>query len=266
MEIRMDISLDPTLGCGQAHRWIKKGNKWEGVLGNEIVTLRQTSCGFECEGTSDREMIMDYFRSDDDLDAIYAECSEADPYIASLIYGCHGLRILRQNPWECLATYLLATNANVKRIAMMVDNVCREFGNDLGGRYSFPTPEEIVEGEERLPKCRLGFREKRFAELAHRVSDGDIVPDEIKRTDYRECIEKLTSINGVGPKVADCVALFSMDHLDAFPIDARIEKVMREKYGIEGPYRKISEFARKKFGRYCGYSQEFLYHSGCIIF
>ena len=264
MEIRMDVSLDPTLGCGQAHRWVKKENKWEGVLGNEIIVLEQTEDGFECEGTSDRKMIENYFRADDDLDEIYEECASADSYVASLICGCKGLRILRQDPWECLATYLLATNANVKRIAMMVDNVCREFGNDLGGRHSFPTPEEIIEKEENLQKCRLGFREKRFAELAHRVCDGNIVPEDIKKLDYEECVAALLSINGVGPKVADCVALFSMDHLDAFPIDARIEKVMREKYGAEGSYRKVSEFARKKFGRYCGYSQEFLYHSGCI--
>ena len=171
MKIEMDVSLDPTLGCGQAHRWFKKGDVWEGVLGRSIVTLRQTDYGFECSGTDDREMILDYFRSDDDLDEIYRDVSASDPYVAELCTRCKGLRLLRQDPWECTATYLLATNANVKRIGQMVDNVCRTFGEDLGGRYSFPTPEQIIAHEDRICECRLGFRDKRLVQLAHRVAD-----------------------------------------------------------------------------------------------
>lgn len=264
MRIELDVSLDPTLGCGQAHRWIKKGDVWEGVLGKEIISLKQTEDGFECSGTDDRTMILDYFRADDDLDKIYADCSKNDPYVASLAERCPGLRLLRQDPWECMATYLLATNANVKRIGCMVENVCKEFGKDLGGRYSFPTPEEIIDGESRISNCRLGYRDERFVELAHRVADGDIDPYELKKMDYQGCVNMLLSIKGIGPKVADCIALFSMDHLEAFPIDARIGKMMKERYGQDGNYRDISDYARRRFGRYAGYAQELLYHSGFI--
>lgn len=264
MKIVLDVSLDPTLGCGQAHRWFKNGDVWNGVLGNEIIDLRQTDDGFECTGTSDRKMILDYFRADDDLKSIYSEISDYDPFVADLVGKCQGMRILRQDPWECMATYLLATNANVKRIGAMVDSVCREFGKDLGGRYSFPTPEEIIEGKDRIKNCRLGYRDERFVELAFRVRDGDIDPYEIMKMDYEECIETLLTIKGVGPKVADCIALFAYGHLEAFPIDARIGKVLKEKYGQEGSYNKLSAFAREKFGRYAGYSQEFLYHADFI--
>lgn len=264
MRIELDVSLDPTLGCGQAHRWIKKGDIWEGVLGKEIISLKQTEDGFECSGTDDKTMILDYFRADDDLDEIYADCSKNDPYVASLAERCPGLRLLRQDPWECMATYLLATNANVKRIGCMVENVCKEFGKDLGGRYSFPTPEEIIEGESRISNCRLGYRDERFVELAHRVADGDIDPYELRKMDYQGCVNMLLSIKGIGPKVADCIALFSMDHLEAFPIDARIGRMMKERYGQDGNYRDISDYARRRFGRYAGYAQELLYHSGFI--
>ena len=264
MRIELDVSLDPTLGCGQAHRWIKKGDIWEGVLGKEIISLKQTEDGFECSGTDDRTMILDYFRADDDLNEIYADCSKNDPYVASLAERCPGLRLLRQDPWECMATYLLATNANVKRIGCMVENVCREFGKDLGGRYSFPTPEEIIDGESRISNCRLGYRDERFVELAHRVADGDIDPYELRKMDYQGCVNMLLSIKGIGPKVADCIALFSMDHLEAFPIDARIGRMMKERYGQDGNYRDISDYARRRFGRYAGYAQELLYHSGFI--
>lgn len=264
MRIELDVSLDPTLGCGQAHRWIKKGDIWEGVLGKEIISLKQTEDGFECSGTDDRTMILDYFRADDDLNEIYTDCSKNDPYVASLAERCPGLRLLRQDPWECMATYLLATNANVKRIGCMVENVCREFGKDLGGRYSFPTPEEIIDGESRISNCRLGYRDERFVELAHRVADGDIDPYELRKMDYQGCVNMLLSIKGIGPKVADCIALFSMDHLEAFPIDARIGRMMKERYGQDGNYRDISDYARRRFGRYAGYAQELLYHSGFI--
>ena len=264
MRIELDVSLDPTLGCGQAHRWIKKGDIWEGVLGKEIISLKQTEDGFECSGTDDKAMILDYFRADDDLNEIYADCSKNDPYVASLAERCPGLRLLRQDPWECMATYLLATNANVKRIGCMVENVCKEFGKDLGGRYSFPTPEEIIDGKSRISNCKLGYRDERFVELAHRVADGVIDPYELRKMDYQGCVNMLLSIKGIGPKVADCIALFSMDHLEAFPIDARIGRMMKERYGQDGNYRDISDYARRRFGRYAGYAQELLYHSGFI--
>ena len=264
MKIEMDVRLDPTLGCGQAHRWIKKGNSWEGVLGDEIITLTQTDDGFECTGTSDERRILDYFRAEDDLDLIYSEISKTDDYLAKLVKGCPGMRILKQDAWECIATYLLATNANVKRIGMMVESVCREFGKDLGGRFSFPTPEEIIRKKECICNCRLGYRDARFVELAHRVHDGDVDPEGIKKLDYEGCIETLLTINGVGPKVADCIALFAYGHMEAFPIDARIGKVLKNVYGQDGSYAKLSAYSREKFGRYAGYAQEFLYHADFI--
>ncbi len=264
MRIVLDVDLDSTLGCGQAHRWRKAGDSWEGVLGDSVVTLTQTEDGFECVGCSE-ERILSYMRADDDLNGIYEECAAADPYVAELIDGCRGLRILRQDHWECIATYILAVNANVKRIGTMVESVCREFGRDLGGRHSFPTPEEIVSKKERIPICKLGYREGRFVRFAESVANGAFDPDSLEGLPYGRCVEELLKIEGVGPKVADCIALFSYGHLDAFPIDARIGHVLKEKYGAEGSYKVLAEFSRNRFGRYCGYSQEFLYHSDSIL-
>lgn len=264
MRIVMDVDLDSTLGCGQAHRWRKQADgSWKGFVGGNPVQLTQTEDGFECDG-ADAESVLDYFRYEDDLDSIYAECASMDGYVASLIDGCRGLRILRQPHWECIATYILATNANVKRIAAMVEAVCREFGDPAGDSHAFPDPEQIVEGRDRIGSCRLGFRADRFVEFAESVADGIFDPDSLERLDYRGCVDALMAIKGVGPKVADCVALFSYGHLNAFPIDARIQSVLEKRYGVTGSYRRMSEFAMERFGRYAGYSQEFLYHSGAI--
>lgn len=258
MKFRMTVDLDSTLGCGQAHRWIRKNDVWEGVLGKEIIVLKQTEDGFECTGTKNRKMILDYFRNGDDLEKIYEEISE-DETVKSLVKKHYGMRILKQEPWECIATYLLATNANVKRIGQMVDSVCREFGDDLGGRFSFPAPEQIAAKKERIKVCRLGYREERFLKFAEDVRDGLFDPYELCDMDYAECRETLLRVKGIGNKVADCVSLFAYGHLNAFPIDARIEKSLEEIYGRTGSYAKLSSFAEKKFGKYAGYAQEFLY-------
>ena len=264
MQIELDVSLDPTLGCGQAHRWRKAGGSWNGVIGNCIVDLTENAGGFEAKGCSGREELLNYFRSTDDLPQIIGEISDADPYVASLSSSCPGMRILKQEPWECLATYVLATNVNVKRIAKMVESVCDTFGRDLGERRAFPSPKQILDKRDEICICRLGFREERFIELAESVENGTIDPEAIGEMDYAECVSTLMTINGVGPKVADCVALFGYGHLEAFPVDARISKCLNDMYGVSGSYKVMAEFGRKKFGRYAGYAQEFLYHSASI--
>ncbi|MDR2846285.1 MAG: hypothetical protein LBV63_03285 [Candidatus Methanoplasma sp.] len=265
MHVELDVSLDPTLGCGQAHRWRKEGSVWKGVVGHDIISLTQTDRGFECEGCSDRKKMHDYFRGDDDLDRIVSKISEADPYVAGLSAACPGMRILQQDRWECLATYLLATNVNVKRIAKMVESVCDTFGKDLGGRCAFPTPKEILNKRDEVGICKLGFREGRFIELAERAESGEVDPDAIAELGYDECVASLMDIKGVGPKVADCVALFAYGHMNAFPVDARIASCLENIYGVTGNYKKMAAFGRDKFGDYAGYAQEFLYHSNFIL-
>ncbi len=263
--MELEVSLDPTLGCGQAHRWRKAGEWWEGVIGNDVVRLRQTPYGAEVEGCSDKDRLLSYFRSQDDLSSIIADISERDPYVASLSENCPGLRILGQDRWECMATYLLATNVNVTRIGKMVESVCDTFGKDLGGRHAFPTAKEILDRQEHVKECRLGFREPRFIELAQRVEDGDVDVDAIAELDYEGCTSELMKIKGIGPKVADCVAIFGYGHLEAFPVDVRISQVMERMYGVTGSYKTVSRYGMEKFGRYAGYAQEFLYHSKFIM-
>jgi len=265
VRIELDVSLDPTLGCGQAHRWRKSEGLWNGVLGENVVYLRETEYGFEAKGCPDRKILLEHFRSGDDLSEITKEISAADPFVKNLISSCPGMRILKQQPWECLATYVLATNANVKRIAQMVDSVCEKFGKDLGERRAFPSAKQILDKHEEIPACRLGYREGRFIELAENVENGKIDLKAFEEMDYDECVSSLIKINGVGPKVADCVALFGFGHLEAFPVDARISRILGEMYGVSGNYKVMAEFGRKRFGRYAGYAQEYLYHSPSIL-
>lgn len=265
MHFEMDVSLDHTLGCGQTHRWRKQADgSWQGVIENEVVVLRQTASGFDCEGASEKGAVLGYFRAQDDLDEIVRDISMRDSYVASLSVHCPGLRILQQPTWECLATYILATNVNVGRIAKMVESICDRFGTDLGRRRAFPAPRQILDCAEEIGECRLGFREGRFLELASRVEGGGIDIEGMGELGYEELTQELQTISGVGPKVADCVALFGYGRLEAFPVDVRIRNILSRRYGVEGGYARTSAFGRSRFGRYAGYAQEFLYHSDFI--
>ena len=259
----MDVALDPTLGCGQAHRWKKEDGVWKGVVKNNVIELTQTEDGFKFEGC-DEDLVLDYFRHEDNLSSIMDEISEKDGFVADLALRCPGMRILRQDPWECTATYILATNANVKRIGNMVESVCSTFGTDLGDAYSFPSPRQILDKSDCIGDCKLGYRAERFVGFARMVDEGDFDLNALKGMDYGGCVTELRKIPGVGPKVADCVALFAFGHLESFPVDARISRIMKDVYGIGGSNEKIAEAGRKMFGRYAGYAQELLYHSDGI--
>ena len=260
MILDLDISLDLTLGCGQAHRWQAREDGWEGVLDGQVLFLRQRPGGAEVRGHITRERILEYLRAQDDLDAIYRSVA-VDPLLQELTRRYPGLRLLRQDPWECLATYVLAVNANVKRIGSMVENLCRTFGERRDGRYTFPAPGRIADNHHLLDDCRLGYRCQRLRELALAVDEGRVVPESFREMPYPECVTALKKINGVGDKVADCVALFAMDRLEAFPVDARIRRCLLEHYGVPGPYRRWAEFGRERFGPYAGYAQELIYQS-----
>jgi len=265
MRMEMDVALDPTLGCGQAHRWRKNGDVWEGVIGNDAADIRQTEDGLEFSGTSE-SALKHYFRAEDDLKVIYSDISSRDNHVSSLAVMCPGMRILRQPAWECTATYILATNANVKRIGCMIDSVCRELGRDIGkGRASFPSPADILEGIDRIDSCRLGYRKDRLIMLAQIVEDGILDPEALKEMDYPECRRTLLGVTGIGPKVADCVCLFAYGHLEAFPVDARISRSLEKVYGVRGGYDRLAAFGRERFGSYAGYAQELLYHSDIIM-
>lgn len=260
----MQVDLDSTLGCFQAHRWKKEEDTWKGTVKDKTIELTQTDEGFEFEGCSE-DFILDYFRHEDDLPSIMKEISDKSEFVAELAHKCPGMRILRQDPWECTATYILATNANVKRIGNMVESVCRTFGTDLGDGYSFPTPDQILDKAECIGDCKLGYRAERLVGFAEMVDEGVFDLDKPKNLDYEECVAELKRIPGVGPKVSDCVALFAYDKLESFPVDVRISKIMKSVYGIEGNNQKIADEGRKMFGRYAGYAQELLYHSENIL-
>ncbi|MDD1743405.1 MAG: hypothetical protein LUO85_02130 [Methanomassiliicoccales archaeon] len=254
------IDLDHTLSCGQAFRWRKEKGRWKGIVAGEGIVLQQRGDEVDVKTSLPDRAVRDYFRCDDDVGAIFSEIGK-DRYVAGLIRRYPGLRLLRQDPWECSASYILATYANVPRIIQMVEKVCRTFGTRLSAEaYAFPTPEQILRKCKKASTCGLGYRCDRFVSFARSVNDGEIDFEELRRSSYEDCVRALVRFDGIGNKVADCVALFSLDQLEAFPIDVRIGRALEQRYGVRGSYRKVSAWARQHFGGYAGYAQEYIYY------
>jgi N-glycosylase/DNA lyase len=191
-----------------------------------------------------------------------------DPVMDDLIHRFMGLRLIRQEPWECLISYMASSCKSIPNIKDSISNLCRQYGDDQSGDFSFPTAEVLARtSESRLRETKLGFRSANILEVARKVDRGELDLGAPFELEYREAKELLMGVRGIGPKIADCVLLFAYDQLEAFPVDTHILSVMDEHYSrfLVGPKSRqsgiIGEFARSYFGQYAGYAQQYLYYS-----
>lgn len=174
-----------------------------------------------------------------------------------------GLRVMRQDPWQCLVSFMCSSNANIPQINRMTTNLAARWGTPLEldgfSTKAFPTPEQLRGASlQDLLSCGLGFRAKFVHELCSNQPDFD----ELRRMSYADAHEKLMEIDGVAEKIADCVSLFALEKMEAFPTDVWVERAVRELYfnGENVSTRKAREFGRQYFGEHAGYAQEYLYY------
>jgi N-glycosylase/DNA lyase len=273
------FTLDHTLHCGQAFRWKKVGENWVGVVDETVVRISQRENVLDCE-TVPKDLgeafITKYFRLDDDLPHITSQINR-DSIIADALTRFHGLRILRQDPWECLISFICATFSTISRIRRMVQNLCQHFGHPITHQglqfYSFPEKTALADASiKELLDCNLGYRAPYVKQASQSLMEDRLNLYALKEKSYEEAKAVLLSLRGVGEKVADCVLLFSLDKLEAFPVDVRIRHILRTHYShhfartkpekrhlTPKRYRELSAFGRKYFGRHAGYAQEYLY-------
>ncbi|MGQ9530429.1 MAG: DNA-3-methyladenine glycosylase family protein [Candidatus Bathycorpusculaceae bacterium] len=284
----MKIWLDPscsfnlnlTLCCGQAFRWNKQGEWWYGVVEGKVLKIRQIGNELEFEN-ADVDFVKNYFGLYDNLPEILTKISK-DKHIKRAVEMFNGLRIIRQNPWECLISYICATYKNISAIKQILLNLSKKFGEETcfdGYKfYTFPTSEKLAKATpEELASCGLGYRVKYVSETAKKVYESCFNFEALRNMTYEEARRELLKFPGVGLKVADCVLLFSLGKLEAFPVDVWIKRVILKYYAKHFPkkfvrkilgkravssseYEKLSLFGRKYFGEYAGYAQEYLYH------
>ncbi|MBI3859887.1 MAG: 8-oxoguanine DNA glycosylase [Thaumarchaeota archaeon] len=254
--------------------------------------MRQEGGVLRCASSSDRldsSFVRNYFRLDEDLTVVLASIMK-DDVEREAIQKFYGLKLVRQERWECLASFVLATNSNIPRIRAMVEKVSSVFGEPLEFEglpyHSFPSPEAIRRAKaSKLRSCGLGYRARFLRQVAEAVDDGSIDFDSVYSMGYEDARRALTSkiygekvLLGVGPKVADCALLFSGGKDEAFPIDVWVARAiarfypalmgrsLRKKLGssaqkkLTAPeYSKLSKSMRDYFGANAGYAQQYLY-------
>ncbi|MCQ4636129.1 8-oxoguanine DNA glycosylase [Anaerovorax odorimutans] len=274
-----DFDLDHIFDCGQAFRWSRQPDgSYTGIAGNRIANIQ-----FEpCQGPGGQGRLTlsnvteedfdtfwnDYLDLDRDYGRIKKELAERDPIIKKAIDCGRGIRLLQQDKWETLLSFIISQNNHIPRIKKCIEALCRQFGQKAGqldglSYYTFPDPEALAVLEpEDLAECRLGYRAKYLIGTARKVvADGADMLESMGSPDVTaaEAFEYITGFPGVGPKVANCILLFSMGKYDCFPVDVWMKKVMKQLYGLETA-KEIDAFASRAFGQYGGIAQQYLFY------
>jgi N-glycosylase/DNA lyase len=280
MRLEVAFDLDFSLCCGQVFRWRKVGSWWYGVAGDRVFKVRQCGAELEFENVSE-EFVRCYFGLNDDLAQI-SQRIDKDEYVRKALRRFEGLRIVRQVPWECLISFICATYKNIAAIELMLSKLSVKFGEKKAFEgydfYLFPAVEKLAFASEHdLQECGLGYRAKYVQETAKKIHDENINLESLKTLSYLEARKILVEFPGVGLKVADCVLLFSLEKMEAFPVDVWVKRVILNHYQnhfpepivkkllshaslTNGEYEKLNAFGRSYFGQYAGYAQEYLYH------
>ena len=275
----LPASFDPvvSINSGQVFLWEKYNNSWYGIHGDRVIKFTRASDG-RSEFSSFPELTSwEYkmFRLDDEIDRILEEIS-FDPFVCRLVKVYPGLRLIRQEPHQCLFSFICASNTNIPMIRRMLWLLTRKFGNQVlvDGKdfFTFPSAASINKATiDELRSCSVGYRAKAIKAAAEHIVTGELDFDILKKTNYGRAKQELLQLYGIGNKIADCILLFSLEKLDAFPIDVWIARSLANHYTwlhkrqfgdkiTSSQYQLLSSRARKYFGKYAGYAQQYIYY------
>ncbi len=261
------IDLERTLFGGQSFRWRRVDGGAEGWIGDRLVRVALSDDGLAVESLDGREDGLEiaaarYF----DVERDYAAIERRLLRDARLRRVATRVRILRQPAFEALVTFVVSANNNIPRIARSVGLLCELAGREIvAGRRAFPEPAALaaLDAETLRRDANLGYRDRYVVEASRLVASGAVDLDLIDRLPTAELRTALGALPGVGPKVGDCVALFGYGRLDVFPVDTWIRRAYADLYlkGEPATDRAIAEMARRRFGRYAGVAQQFIFEA-----
>ena len=266
-----DFSLKYTLESGQSFRWHRIDNAYYGVVEGRILKIFQDGTTLCVESSTDADEVgfVSYLRHyldiGRDVPKILAEVN-TDAYMHRAIEKLWGMRILNQELWETVASFILSQNNNVARIRGIIRRLSERFGERLTFAdyedYSFPSPDALATATHaELLACGTGYRANYLQGAAQAVVSGELSLTAMKQMSYPEAKQALVRQNGIGEKVADCICLFSLGHLAALPIDVWIKRIFETLYlRRRATHREIREFAHGYFGDSVGYAQQYLFH------
>jgi N-glycosylase/DNA lyase len=274
-----DYDLAATLDSGQVFRWQKQNESWVGVVGKNFARLTQTDGGIVAEtstGIDDLDWLREFLQIGTNLDAVLKTFPDDEPMRAA-VAACPGLRLLRQDPWECLASFILSSTKQIVQIRQIVSLLCERFGEPCSvepvarpdsatGRtlhFSFPAAERLARATEaELRACKMGFRAPNLLAAAREIAEGRFDLERNRHLPHAEARAELMKLRGVGGKIADCVLLFAYGFDAAFPVDVWIERALQQLYFSRrrASEQRLRRFAATHFGPHAGYAQQYLFH------
>ncbi|CCG81889.1 8-oxoguanine DNA glycosylase [Taphrina deformans PYCC 5710] len=285
-----ELRLQTTLKCGQSFRWIRVATEEESqvmfrcALAGRVITLTQNSAEIGYSSTfpaghvgtdNTPEILKDYFNLSVDLEALYKHWSSRDAHFRTVSQAFLGLRMLRQDPFENLLSFICSSNNNIARITQMVQNLCKHYGKQIAvidghAYYDFPRVQDLLHNslDQELRALGFGYRAKFIAATARQLSEKP--PDflqSLRSKDYAEAHAELMKFMGVGAKVADCVCLMSLDKHQAVPIDTHVMQIAQRDYKFRGKdsamtkvlYDRIKNFFIELWGPYAGWAHSVLF-------
>lgn len=250
-----NFDLAQTLDCGQAFRWsVDENGVWRGIAFGKYIELYKSDDGIVIMGSSKHDfenLWKNYFDLNRDYAKVINDVSVNETVKKAAEYSS-GIRLLNQEPWEALCSFIISQNNNIPRIKGIVERLCENFGEKIYGGYTFPSAEIISKlTVDDLAVIRSGFRAKYILDAAQKVVSGEINLDSLRFSDYDKARDALMTIKGVGPKVADCVLLYGLGRIEAFPRDVWIKRALEQMFDGELPECAV---------QYAGIVQQYIFH------
>ena len=270
------FELKDIFDCGQCFRWnIEEDRSYTGIFKENVLNVKKQGNKIIFKGICNgniKEIVEDYFDLKRDYNKIKETLRKIDPFMEESIKYGNGIRILNQDLWETIISFIISANNNIPRIKGIIERLSKNYGKeiDYNGKtyYTFPTAEELKNvSVEKYRELGLGFRDIRLYETTKMILENKVNLDELKNNpNTREVKEKLLTLSGVGPKVADCILLFSdLKRFEVFPIDVWVRRVMNDLYIKNEDETKVSKkqiekIAKEKFGNLAGLAQQYLFY------
>ncbi|MGD8299801.1 MAG: DNA repair protein [Nitrosopumilaceae archaeon] len=262
------IDLENSINSGQVFLWKKWQNNWYGIDGQNVLRVDKQG-----KIKSYSKQKIDFFREKDDVEKIIRSICK-DKITKYAVKKYQGLRLLRQDPFQCYISFIVSSNSNIQKIKFTLENICKKFGDrvffDGMEFFLFPEPKKLASALlEEIKNCGAGYRSKHIIEASKKVVSGEVNFECLKKSDYEQAKKTLCDVSGIGNKVADCILLFSLEKFEAFPLDRWMIRILEKHYSdifelntkniTEKQYRILHEKTREYFGPYSGYAQQFLF-------
>ena len=268
MKNQFSIDVDNSINSGQVFLWEKHGSDWYGIDGQDVLKINKNGVI-----KSIRNLKTDFFRKNDSIEEIIKSISK-DKTVKEAVKEYQGLRLFRQDPFQCLISFIISSNSNIQKIKNSLEKITKKFGKKVKIQnkefFLFPEPEKLAKATiDEIKSCGVGYRAPFIKEAAKMVILKKIDFEYLKKCDYHEAKKNICLVPGIGNKVADCIMLFSLNKLESFPLDTWMIKILEKYYSKEfkietktitqKQYELLHEKIVNYFGPYCGYAQQYLF-------